>query len=87
MTEQLVNDLIVYAEANMKAIYRVQGLPEVSKSFRLVQSNSKDELFEALGFCDPRSVAPLRGHQEAKKKPAVRKFLMSAHPWASIKEE
>jgi hypothetical protein len=51
----------------MKATYRIKALPEVLKSFGLVQSNSKDELFEALGFCDRRSGGPLCSYQEEKR--------------------
>ena len=50
----------------MKTTYRVQGLPEISKSLSFLQPKAKEELFEALGFCDPRSASsPTRKEDEA----------------------
>jgi hypothetical protein len=87
MTEQLVNDLIANTEANMKATYRVKSLPKVSKSFRIVQSNSKDELFEALGFCDPRSGVPVCRYQEETRNGAIETPVTSAYFRPLIREE
>jgi hypothetical protein len=84
---QLANDLIADTEAKMKATYQVQGLPEVSKSFRLVQSNAKDELFEVLGFCNPRSTVSLSRRQGENRNEVNENSIMSADSWPLIRKE
>lgn len=71
----------------MKATYRLQGLPEVSKSFSFIQFAAKEDLLDTLGFWNPRSAAPPNRRQEVTRNETNENPLMDADSWRLIRKE
>jgi hypothetical protein len=71
----------------MKATYRVQGLSEVSSPLSFIQAKPKEELLEALGFCDPHPATHLRGQQEETRTGANKSSLTSIDSRPLIREQ